>query len=415
MSASAPIHHLLRVRTVDDLSYARPGLQDELLINANLLEHQPQAAAAAIAAAGVPYSIDPLLTRFQVPGWWQNDEGEFKGNYVRLGQAYTDGTGINLPSGPLMELVASAADWRQIAGNVIHYQEDRLLAIRPQLGLFDGPLVPARLFAPGLVAYGSAEDGVNALLAEASAEAAQTPVSLQVVVPASRLRDPGEVAAMMSRVPTDGVAAYFVWTPWVSEDSLLGEPEIFAGLLQLVRGLASRGIPVGHLHGTYLTMALREVGISALAHHLGWIDKGQPADSPKGGIRSCQTYVPGVRRAVRFERARELGRDLGAAAFADLYCDCSLCVGFFENGQHPVDLLLEETRIPWGTGTRRTPTSRAVGFNTWHFLLARRAEIEAFSASSALDVIRDDMARSGRLADQADVDRLAAIGSRLSA
>ena len=410
----APIHHLLRVRTVGDLSYARPGLEDELLVNANLLEHQPRAAAEAIAAAGVPYSIDPLLTRFQLPGWWQTDEGEFKGNYTRLGQAYVDGTGINLPSGPLMSLVASAADWERISQNVVRYQEQRLLDIRPQLALFDAPLAPVRVFAPALVAYGPDEDRANRLLAQSAIDVAQTPVSVPVVVPAARLRDAAELEALIRSVPRDGVAAYFLWTPWVSEDSLLAEPDVLGGLIRLVTTMAARGVPVGHLHATYVTMALRDAGVSAVAHHLGWIDKGQPADLSRGGIRSCQTYVPGVRHSVRFERARELGGNLGGTEFADLFCDCTLCTGFFENGQHPLDLLLEEMRITWGNGTRRTPTSRAVGFNEWHFLLARRAEIEAFSREPALEVVQADMARCGRLADQVEVDRLAAI-ARLSA
>lgn len=415
MKLPAPIHHLLRVRTVDDLAYARPGLQDELLINANLLEHQPQAAAAAIAAAGVPYAIDPLLTRFQLPGWWQDEEGEFKGNYVRLGRAYVAGTRVNLPSGPLKDHVSTEADWDQIALNVVRYQEQRLLDIRPQLELFAAPLEPVRVFAPALVAYGPEEDAINARLASVAIAKARKPVSVPVVVPADRLRYPAGLASLLKTVPSGGASAYFLWTPWVSEDSLLGEPDVLAGLVRLIRSLAERGVPIGHLHGTYLTMALNELGVAAVAHALGWIDKGQPADLARGGIRSCQTYVPGVRRPLRFDRARELGGALGASAYADLFCDCRLCEGFFENGQHPLDLLLEETLIKWGNGTRRTPTSRAIGFNTWHYLLARRAEIEAFSRRPARDVVEGDMDRSARLAGQVDAARLAAIARTLTA
>jgi hypothetical protein len=108
-----------------------------------------------------------------------------------------------------------------------------------------------------------------------------------------------------------------------------------------------------------------------------------------------------------------MGRDLGKADFQDLFCGCTLCVGFFDAGYHPLDLMLEEQTISWGKGTRQTPTSRATAANTWHFLQARRQEVIAFSTSASTEVIAADIERAARLAGSDDRDRLTRIASTL--
>jgi len=407
---------LLRVRQTEDFEYARPGLLDEILINANLLEFRPDSAVAAVSTASVPYSIDPLLTQFQLPGWWMNADGTLKGNhYLRLARAYFADTGIDLPTTPLVSAVGGRDEtWVRIAANVVRYQRDRLLDIRPQLDFFGAELRPVRIFAPALVAFGPNEDRINRLLGSAASAAAGRPISLPVIVPVDRLRDPVDVAAVLEGVPTEGVAEYFLWTPWVTEDLLLADEDLFANVLTLIDALANRDIQVGHLYGTYLTLALRDVGITTFAHHLGWIDKGQPAEVTEGGARSCQLYVPGIRRPARFLRARQMGRHLGNADYQDLFCNCTWCVGLFDAGHHPLDLMLEEQTIPWGKGSRQTPTSRATAANTWHFLQARRQEVLAFSMSSSSEVIANDIDRAARLAGSDDRDRLTRIASTLA-
>src|SRR5208282_4774090 len=97
-----PLHHILRVRSSDDLTYVGPGLMDEIVVNANQLENSIQATTACLWRTTLPFSVDPVLWRFQVPAWsFRNADGETKRNYKRLGQAYAKGTGITLGSTPL--------------------------------------------------------------------------------------------------------------------------------------------------------------------------------------------------------------------------------------------------------------------------------------------------------------------------
>lgn len=415
---TTPLHHIVRVRRTDDLDFARPGLMDEIVVNANQLENSVQSTAAFLWRTTVPFMVDPVLWRFQIPAWWRNAKGETKRNYTRLGSAYAKGTSVRIAEGPLVDTVSSDDDWRVLAANVIEYERSRLRGVPTQLDLFDTTqprdLHPARLVAPALVAFSTTEDRINRLLLEASVAVAGQAVAAQVIVPGERLASPGELGRLLSTVPTEGVSAYFIWTPEVTEDQLLADPRILTAVLQLVSALASRGIPVGHQYANYSIAALHDVGIAAVIHHLGWVDKGEPAVDQGFMIRSCQTYVPGVRHSVRFRQAAELGRVLTAYEYAQRYCDCAFCIGAFDAGQHPLDLLLEDQAIELANGRQqRTPTGRSVAANTWHFLQSRRLEVRRFSEAPAVEVIREDIERAGLLADGRERERLERLASQL--
>jgi len=144
------------------------------------------------------------------------------------------------------------------------------------------------------------------------------------------------------------------------------------------------------------------------------VDKGEPAEEQRFMMRSCQTYVPGVRHSIRFREAEDLGRSLGAVEYAERYCECTFCTGSFGAGEHPLDLLLEAQVIELSNGRERLiPTGRAVTANTWHYLLSRRREVEAFSQRPAAEVIERDIERAAQLAGRRDSARLGRLASGL--
>lgn len=79
-----PLHHIVRVRRTEDLTFIRPGLMDEVLVNANQIENSPHSTTTVLRKTGLPFSIDPMLTRFQSPDSLRNDKGNTKQNYKRL-------------------------------------------------------------------------------------------------------------------------------------------------------------------------------------------------------------------------------------------------------------------------------------------------------------------------------------------
>ena len=128
-----PLHHIVRVRSSDDLTYVRNGLMDEVVVNANQLENSIQSTAATLWKTTLPFSVDPVLWRFQVPAWSNNGKGDTKRNYKNLGWHYAMGTNLTLGSTPLLETVASDDQWRVIAANVVAYQRDRYTTCPPSL------------------------------------------------------------------------------------------------------------------------------------------------------------------------------------------------------------------------------------------------------------------------------------------
>jgi hypothetical protein len=389
---------------------------DEILVNANQLENSIQTTSASLWKTPLPFSIDPVLWRFQVPAWSRNAEGETKRNYRRLGAAYARGTGLSLGSTPLLDVVANDEQWRVLASNIVAYQRDRLHEVPTQLDLLSDlrELNPTRLTAPAIVAYSLREDRINRLMIEASAAEAGGPVAAQVIVPVERLVDADEMQALVRSVPTEGASAYFLWTPKVIEERLLIDHFAFAALFRLIADLADRGVAVGHHYANYTVEALHDVGLAAVVHHLGWVDRGQPAEEQGPAMRSCQIYVPGVRHCVRFAEAARLGRQLDAREYAERYCECVFCAGFFQTDEHPLDLLLEAQTVVMKNGReRQVPTSRSVGANTWHYLLSRRLEVKAFSDRPATEVIATDIERASSLMRDADVTRLSHLAREL--
>jgi len=391
---------------------------DEVMVNANQLENSAQSTAACLWKTTLPFSVDPVLWRFQVPRWWRNEKGETKRNYNRLASAYSEKTSIKMAAGPLLATVASDDEWRTLAGNVIRYQRNRLLVVPTQLDFLDAShpreLHPARLITPGLVAYSPEEDRINRLLIEASVDVAGEPVAAQLIAPMDRLLDPDQLRALLASMPTDGVNSVFIWTPEVTEEQLIADHATFAAVSRLVAGLADRGIPVGHQYGSYAIAALHDAGLAAVTHHLGWVDKGEPAEEQRFMMRSCRTYVPGVRYSLPFSYAENLGRHLKPAKYTKRYCECRFCVGTLETGEHPLDLLLEDQVVVLSDRRRRQiPTARAVAANTWHYLLSRRLEIQAFSSLPAVEVIERDINRAAELTADRDTKRLRALAKEV--
>lgn len=411
-----PLHHIVRIRSSDDLTYVSQGLMDELVVNANQLENSILATTAALWKTTLPFSIDPVLWRFQVPAWSQKASGDTKRNYKRLGAAYTKGIGITLGAAPLLDTVSTDDQWCRLAANVIAYQRDRLHDVPTQLELLSDlrELHPSRLTAPALVAFSAAEDRINRLMVDAAAEEAPAGVAVQIIVPIDRLVDHAGLTALIAATPSDGVNSYSLWTPQVTEERLLSDPKMLGALLRMIGELAGRGVAIGHQYGNYTVAAFRDVGLASITHHLGWVDKGEPLAEQTFAMRSCQTYVPGVRHCVRFQEADALGRDLNADEYAERYCECTFCAGMFESGHHPFELLLETQTVVMRNGREREiPTARSVGANSWHFLLSRRNEVQAFSAHPVIEVIEQDIERASALKRGSDAARLGQLADEL--
>jgi len=51
---------------------------NEVIVNANQLENNPTSTATALRQTTLPFTVDPVLYRFQLPQWWRNQKGNTK-------------------------------------------------------------------------------------------------------------------------------------------------------------------------------------------------------------------------------------------------------------------------------------------------------------------------------------------------
>lgn len=415
MTSGLSLVHYVRVRRTEDFQFLSGGMCDELLVNANQLENSPERTSAHLRTTGYRYMVDPVLWRFQIPAWWQNDKGELKRNYRRLAAQYADGTRISLGQGPALATVTERSDWERIAANIVHYQRQRL-DLPCQLDLLDEGLArelrPSRILAPALVADTETVDGVNAILVEAAAVAAGEPVVATVVIPKARL-NPADVEVILRSVPRVGVRGYLVWTPWVTEDWLVSTQDALRALVVAIRDLAAGGVPVIQVQLGYTAAALSTIGIAGVCHHLGWVDSGESPQQSRARRRSRRTYVPGVRHTMGFPDASACGRPLEPEAYSALYCECRFCTGMLDRGNHPLQLLLQEELEP--AGVARVPTGQATAANTFHYLFSRQLEVRAFDAGTGTQVIAHDIERACALAGHVNAQHLERLAEGLMA
>jgi hypothetical protein len=411
-----PLHHIVRVRTTDDLrNFVKPGLLDEVVVNANLLESAERTLTALLQETSLPYSVDPMLWRLQMPEWSKNAAGGVKRNYQRLAEYYSIGTGLTLGLSRLTDTVATNKQWQMIARNAIEYQQNRLRRDEGPPDLFGMKhlLEPVRLTSPALVALTKEEDAVNLTLANAAIEFAGRPIAIQVIIPVERMLEPAEVARVLESLPVEGVGSYSIWTPEVTEERLIGEEALFAAMVRVIATLTDKGIAVGHQHATYTVMALHDIGLSSITHPLNWVDHGGTFKSAGFANRSCRTYAPALRHAIKYDEAFELAGGFDVNEYREMYCDCIYCTGLYSKGLHPFDELLRTRVVQKGNRSVTEPTPAAVAANNWHFLLSRRSEVLAFSADPAIDVIARDIERATKLHRGGDAMRLGHLASML--
>jgi len=398
--------HSLRIREVKDWQYVAesPGALDGVMINANVLEHRAAVFACRVADSSLPFMVDPVLWRFQVPAWWMRQDGvTTKSNFVELARRYSVGTGIHMGSQPLLNWVNTDSDWARLATNVVRYERERLLEAAGSLFLhtdyYARQPFPIAIIAPYLLARSRDEDRINRMLLDASAEELGAPVVAHLALPLERALDPNELSAALGSVDCDAADSVIVWISGMTEERLLATSGALSGFLGVLERLGSRDKEIGHAHAGFAAIVLRDRGLHALVHRLHWTDDGMPAE-PGGGRAACTTYATVLHYALPSDRALALIPS-NPQEYVQRFCSCFFCRGAVAAGEHPMDMLLEavEMKGPRG-GTRLTPSESATMANRFHFLWSRTQEIESVEEIGPHEYLYREIERAGSLGVQ---------------
>jgi len=338
-----------------------------------------------------------------VPSWWVRSDGQTKTNFRRLAERYFAGTNLGTAENGLPDSLPDAT-WGLIASNVVAYQKTRIAEEGgPLLALIPDVDQPANIFAPYLLARDSGEDRVNAILLHAAAESAQERVVAHIAVPVERFSRGVHLDRILSVLSSDMALGCFLWIERLPETTLVGSDVYLDTLEWMLDRLAEKGLLVWHANGGYCAAAMRDWGMTGIAHSLAWRDHGMPAAPPTGIPRhSRYTYVTGLHYARSFDDAMLLGRSLDSETYQRLYCGCSFCLGAWEADQHPLNLMLQVTAVKGPRGrTDYIPSEQALAANTLHFMWARRGEVLDLSQAPIVDVLMREIDRGVELKGEA--------------
>ena len=251
MTPPPSLHHIVRIRTLDDLNLY-PALMDEVMVNGNLLEHSLTAPPAPFGRTTLPSASTRSSRAFRClrgGGTKGRDEAELHAPPGRVVQ----GTSVQIAAGPLLETVPSDDEWRVIASNVISYQRERWFR-------------STRNSISSVTNFGRSGSSRQHSLPSPPAKTASTAfsprrapsrrqhVGLPVIVPPDRLGDPAELERLLRSIRLTASARTSCGHR-TSRRTARGRPGPPSRVVRLVSSLASRGVPVGHLHGGYVALA----------------------------------------------------------------------------------------------------------------------------------------------------------------
>lgn len=380
-----------------------PNTADGFVVNANLIEHSPSSVSAFLDKLERPFIVDPMSYRFDRPAWHTRErDGEVdnKRNYSRLWQKYAGGV-TGLTGDPLTDRgigrIASEQALLRYCANVIDFQDRRLRAEWLEDGaqyvgmdrLFGFQLAPSAYVAPYLVVGdGEPSRDIDALanLVAATVSLGRPPVIAVVPIRPSVLADVDCARQLAARISWARAHSALIWPIDVSAFDLADSPELFTGLVVLIRGLRDAGVETGLLYGGFFSTLLRPFGATGFSHALMY-GESRGLD-PTNGRPSMRFYIPPLHASFSYAVAQELLQGMSGSEYLDLVCDCDLCRALVAEGSL---VPYFETHVPDGA-KRAFPTPAAVDLNRFHYLFARRKELEFARVRAEPQLVADLLA-----------------------
>jgi hypothetical protein len=385
---------------------------DGLMVAANLVEVTPGASASLLvkisgATKRTPYYFDPMTYAFGSYvdpdtrklrtdlDWIKSDQkvkggrkGEvqrlFKGSYRKLAQALGPPFSTALDSGRALtpESFNTVAKREAVAASVVAYQRNRIKDVfrsdEEYKDYADGVPEPTAIFAP----YFYIEPSHAAHWISANLELVRASVALDssaelhmiLCAPKQFLTDAQFTDHLVAEVPKTGVKGIWLWF------SRLDEQIASAVELQCLRGLvgalSSSNLKVYNLHGGYFSLALSKLGMTGIAHGVGYGEQKDVIPVIGQSTPTVRYYLPPLHSRFGVPNIVRCFNTLGVTtpeAFWEQVCDCAICKGIIAKG---LDRFSNFGEMHYSTPTskRLAQTPAAAKLCRFHFLLSRLRE-----------------------------------------
>lgn len=424
---------MLRLGSHSEKEYVEKTLHqfDGLVVGANLLEASPAATASLLLKLSNqchrPYFVDPMTYAFGAyvdPNtssvrtdldWIKSDQRvkggkrgqikrDFKSSYRKLAERFGEpiSTAVQRNSAVSAKDFTSDQVVRQFCGRVLDYQAERLRNVfqeDPEMAGFilDLP-APAALFAPYFYIEKSNATSwidLNRRLALAS-KSFRDDIPIHVIVCCHRdlLTDNTLAQPVIQNLLTCEPAAVWLWFSRFDEHE--ASRQELAALRSWVEQLSPH-MKVFNMHGGFFSLALSRLGMSGIAHGVGYGEQKDVVPVIGQSTPTVQYYVRSLHDKSSVVQVTRSFSALGVKDPDQFYtkvCDCPICQGIIAKDLKGFAQFGEIHRST-PTAKRMSQTPAAAKRCRFHFLLNRLKE-RAYIDNLNLPTIVQDLERNAK-------------------
>jgi hypothetical protein len=377
--------HFLRLGTHAESETVRRARHtfDALFLNANLVEATPAACAALVYQINKPFVIDPYTYAFTVPHQYLLSRGKGKTSQTQLRPKRSFvGMGKQFFDDPQFvgrrSLTADDIYPPDLARRVVAYQKEKLRAAVSDPAdahiASSARLDPAMVIAPYfplLDDLGWLDTNIKCLNEALVIDEGTCGL---IAVGQDVLNE--KLSEIVAAYHSTGVGKVFVWIDSFDEDVasrlLL---DLYAKLITELRDL---GIVTLNLFGGFFSCIAQGIGLGGFAHGLGYGENRRVIPVLGGGQPPPRYYAKPLHINMPVLDAASIFSGMADDRYLRDVCDCVICARLIEDGG--TGYLFSAFAETDGRG-RFKP--RAYSLTRFHFLLARYAEINAFTPLDA--------------------------------
>jgi len=262
-----------------------------------------------------------------------------------------------------------------------------------QLREVAGEAVPSAVFSPYFYIPGDAlsqsgewEDVCLRIISAFGGMESAVPKHAVLCIARKILREREKLERLLDGVMDSGCDACWLWVSALREEDIT-ESEM-KNLVWLVKRAKRRRFPLWNMHGGFLSALLNKHGLAGFSHSIGYGESKDVLPISGGALPSVAYHYNPLRvrcSVPDIERAFSSVGVVNARAFHEIICDCVMCKGTLKGDLRNFRKYGEFVLKPGNV--RKTQTADSAKRCRFHFLLARKKEIDFVNEHTLIELV----------------------------
>jgi hypothetical protein len=387
------------------------GLFSGAIVGANLLEMTPGATVSLgwkMDSAGKRFLIDPMTYVFAIDlDYLYSETKDRKSGKVTkdIKRSFRDICGqLGDPFESIIlkdrrslvpQDLSSDKIIDDMCRSVMAYQTQRMKTIcdaDPQLKDFSDRAAPSAVFSPYFYIPGenaaSSQDWEDVCMRTIEAFGKMecpTPKYAVLCIARRLLKDKVRMRILLEKAIESGCDACWLWISAFREEDITVEE--ITNLELLVRQAEGRNFPLWNMHGGFLSCLLGKRGLDGFSHGIGYGESKDVLPVSAGALPTVAYHYNPLHVRASVPDIELAFSSLGvndANSFHEIICDCTICKGVLKGDLRNFakfgELVLKKGN------KRQSQTAGSAKLCRFHFLLARKKELDLVNGSSADDL-----------------------------